>query len=158
MSKYSEELRAFWQSFAEERGSGVAMSAHEVAAWAISRGLWKPRPRDVIDQLADDLSRAWREEYRTDEAGRRYRAKHAGRTKENGTQMTLWADIDSAPVAHMERAFAQRRQQIVGDCVQLKTDVDVFNDRSEGQKPIPLVLDFSDDVSEAMSFQRRRAA
>lgn len=33
-----------------------------------------------------------------------------------------------APHDHMEKAFAQRREQVVGDLVQLKTDVDVYND------------------------------
>jgi hypothetical protein len=40
--------------------------------------------------------------------------------KDNGKQITLWADIRSASHAHMERAFAQRRRQILGDCRQLK--------------------------------------
>ena len=28
----------------------------------------------------------------------------------------LWADVRTAPKRHMEIAFQQRRQQIVGDC------------------------------------------
>ena len=49
----------------------------------------------------------------------------------------------------MERAFAQRREQVIGDLVQLKTDVDVYNDLNTGQRPkIQLVLDFADDVAE----------
>lgn len=39
-------------------------------------------------------------------------------------------------------------QQIVGDCVQLKTDVDVYNGRNPDKEPIQLVLDFTDDVAE----------
>jgi hypothetical protein len=50
----------------------------------------------------------------------------------------------------MERAFAQRRQQIVGDCFQLRTDVDVYNDNHLGGSPIQLVLDFTRDVEEMM--------
>jgi hypothetical protein len=49
----------------------------------------------------------------------------------------------------MEKAFAQRREQIVRDCVQLKTDVDVYNDMNRGkQSEIQLILDFTDDVAE----------
>jgi hypothetical protein len=47
----------------------------------------------------------------------------------------------------MERAFAQRREQIVSDCVQLKTNVDAYNDMS-GEPGIQMVLDFSEDVAE----------
>ena len=53
----------------------------------------------------------------------------------------------------MERAFGQRRKQIVGDCVQLKTDVDVYNEKHQENEPIPLVLDFTDDVTEAQSLR-----
>lgn len=49
----------------------------------------------------------------------------------------------------MEKAFAQRRKQIVGDCLQLKTDVDVYNDKHSEQAPIQVVLDFTTDVEEA---------
>ena len=62
----------------------------------------------------------------------------------------------------MEKAFAQRREQIVGDCVQLKTDVDVYNDMNRGkQVEIQLVLDFTEDVIERQLLdesRRRRAA
>jgi hypothetical protein len=152
MSKYTEELQKFWKRYELEHGSNSAFSAHDVASWAFGKGYWKPRPKDVIEQLADELARAWREEYRTDSLGRRYRAKHAVRTQQaNGKQTTLWEDIDTAKRPHMEKAFAQRRRQIVGDCIQLKTDVDVFNDIHSSEKPIQVVLDFSKDVEEAQS-------
>ena len=47
----------------------------------------------------------------------------------------------------MERAFAQRREAVVGDCAQLKTDVDAYNDMS-GSERIQIILDFTDDVAE----------
>src|ERR1035437_6736340 len=149
MATYTESLQEFWKMYEAEKGQGSAVNSHDVAAWAYHKGLWKPRPKNVIDILADDLSRAWREEYRTDRLGRRYRAKHAVRTNENGKQMTLWADIDTATRPHMERAFAQRRQQVVGDCFQLKTDVDVYNDQHDTDAPIQFVLDFAKDVEES---------
>jgi hypothetical protein len=40
-----------------------------------------------------------------------------------------------APHDHMEKAFAQRREQIVGDNLQLKIDVDVYNDLNKGKRP-----------------------
>jgi hypothetical protein len=48
----------------------------------------------------------------------------------------------------MELAFAQRRQQIVGDCRQLKTDVDSYNDRHPSERAIQLVFDFTNDLAE----------
>ena len=49
----------------------------------------------------------------------------------------------------MERAFAQRREHIVGECVQLNTDVIVYNDMNDGQvSEIQMILDFREDVAE----------
>jgi hypothetical protein len=153
MATYTESLQEFWKMYEAEKGEGSAVNSHDVAEWAYHKGLWKPRPKNVIDILADDLARAWREEYRFDRLGRRYRAKHAVRTSENGKQMTLWADIDTASHPHMQRAFAQRRQQVVGDCLQLKTDVDVYNDLHINDSPIQVVLDFTHDVEELQYLQ-----
>jgi len=50
----------------------------------------------------------------------------------------------------MQKAFAQRRGQIVGDCHQLRLDVDHYNDIKPDEAPINLVLDFRDDVEEML--------
>jgi hypothetical protein len=60
-----------------------------------------------------------------------------------------------APHEHMEKAFTQRREQIVGDNVQLKVDVDVYNDMNRGERPeIQLVLDYTDDVAERQELMK----
>jgi len=48
----------------------------------------------------------------------------------------------------MQKAFIQRREQIVGDCVQLCTDVDAYNSIHEDQPPIQMLFDFRDDIEE----------
>ena len=49
----------------------------------------------------------------------------------------------------MERAFAQRREHIVNECVQLHTDITVYNELNTGKAPeIQMVLDFTEDVAE----------
>ena len=48
----------------------------------------------------------------------------------------------------MQIARQQRRQQIVGDCRQLKMDADSFNENSNPGLPIQLVFDFTDDLAE----------
>jgi hypothetical protein len=93
------------------------------------------------------------EEYHTDPQGRAVRTKHARRVREKGQQAFLWDDIRTADRTHMQMAFQQRRQQIVGDCKQLKTDVDSYNDNRSPDDPIPLCLDFSDDVAEAETLE-----
>ena len=125
----------------------------EVASWAIDSGLWEPAKGTMVGQLADELARAMREEFYSDPQGREVRTKHAARTIRDGIQKTLWDDIRSAHPRHMRIAFLQRRQQIVGDCKQLKTDVDSYNDNKNAEAPIQLVLDFTDDVLEAEALE-----
>lgn len=50
---------------------------------------------------------------------------------------------------HMGIAFQQRRQQILGDCRQLKTDVDSYNENYNSAEPLQMVFDFTDDLAEA---------
>ena len=57
-------------------------------------------------------------------------------------------DIRRADRKFMERAFQQRRRQIVGECRQLNVDVDSYNDGHPTEKPIQLLLDFTEDVIE----------
>jgi len=119
-----------------------------VVDWAVrERGLKLPRvdPRDI---LASQLARALREEYATDAKGRRYRVNHAMRVTKDGVQTTFWGVMGFAPHIHMQRAFTQRREQVIGDLVQLQIDVEVYNEKIPVTKQIQLVLDFKDDVAE----------
>lgn len=122
--------------------------ARTVAGWAIHNELWSPQPTSLIAQCADLLARAMRDEYITDPQGRRVRAKHAARLGKEPEQMPLWADIRSASREHMQIAFQQRRQQIVGDCHQLKVDADSYNENANPGKPIQLSFNFTNDLAE----------
>ena len=53
----------------------------------------------------------------------------------------------------MAIAFQQRRQQIVGDCRQLKADTDSYNENNNTGKPIQMVIDFTDDLAELEAVQ-----
>ena len=161
MSAYANQVKAYLERYQVQFGQDGLIDAHAVAEWAYSNGLHKPSVRTVIDAIAADIAQVFREEYRTDEIGQRYRAKHAVRTKKGDRSMSLWADIDDdrAPRDHFVRSFAQRRQQIVGDCFQLKTDVDVYNAKNSEQPPIQVPLDFTYDVEELqLPFSSKRAA
>ena len=141
-----------------EKGLPWPASMRQVASWAIEERLWEPARGTLVGQLAEELARAMREEYYTDPQGREVRSKHAARTSRNGVQSTLWDDIRTADPTHMHIALQQRRQQIVGDCRQLKTDVDSYNENRKPNQPIQLVLDFTEDVAEieALESQQRQ--
>ncbi len=50
----------------------------------------------------------------------------------------------------MQHLRAARRRQIVGDCVQVKVDVDHYNATHPTEEQIPLELNFTEDVAEAL--------
>jgi len=145
---YGDQLRDIANKYYAAKQPSPA-TAKEIAAWAVRKGLWHPQPSDLIDQCAEELARAMREEHVTDPQGRSVRAKHVARvTTPSGQSRFEWADIRTAPIAFMQIAFQQRRQQIVGDCRQLKTDVDSYNENAKPVTPIQVVFDFTNDLDE----------
>ncbi len=148
MSKYNEQLQHIWHQYQTEKGD-IPSGTHEVVKWGVGKGLLTLPEIDPLDKLAEDMANALREEYRKDKYGRRYRVNHAVRITKFGVQYTFWGDLDHADRPFMEKSYALRRKQIVGDCMQLKTDVDVYNDMHPDQEPIQIILDFSKDVEEA---------
>jgi len=144
---YGDQLRSIANQYFEAHGNVVA-TRREIAAWAIDQNLWHPQPSDLVDQCADQIARAMKEEYYIDPQGRSVRAKHAARIKQDGVQLTLWADARTAPRSHMKVAFQQRREQIVGECRQLKADVDSFNDNRSPDQPIQMSFNFTFDLEE----------
>lgn len=151
MATKTDKLQAIWHRYEAEREHKPS-SAREAVEWAVGEGLLDLPRIDPYDVLAGQMASALRDEIQTDHQGRRYRVNHAMRVTRGGAQYTFWAVMGYAPHEHMERAFGQRREQIIGDCVQLRTDVDVYNDMNRGKRPeIQLPLDFTDDVAERLA-------
>ncbi len=144
---YNEQLQRIVDRY-RDAGQAWPASARQIAAWAVRERLWMPQPSALIGRCAEDLARAMREEYIVDPQGRSVRAKHAARMTQDGEQLVLWADIRTAERQHMEIAFQQRRQQIVGDCRQLKADADSYNENISTERPIQMVFDFTQDLDE----------
>jgi len=143
-----ERLQQIWHEYDTQR-SHKPTSAREAVEWAVKEGKLELPEVDPYDILAGQMSQALREEYRQDEQGRRYRVNHAVRVTKSGVQYTFWGVMGFASHEHMEKAFTQRREQIVGDNTQLKTDIDVYNEMVRGKHPpIQLVLDYTEDVAE----------
>lgn len=147
MAKYKEQLQKIWHKYEFENGA-VPATAREAVEWGVSRGMIQTPEVDPLDKLAEDMATALREEYATDRHGRRYRVNHAVRVSRGGVQYTFWAIMKDAPREHMQNAFIQRREQIVGDCVQLCTDVEAYNNFHKDEAPIQMLFDFRDDIEE----------
>jgi hypothetical protein len=147
MATYKEQLRRVWHGYKDETGTEPA-TLQDALRWGISRGMIEVGTVDPLAKLTEDMAAALREEFAVDAYGRRYRVNHAVKITKGGVQYTFWAIMADAPREHMQRAFIQRREQIVDDCVQLATDVAVYNDMKDDQPPIPMLFDFRDDVEE----------
>jgi hypothetical protein len=157
MASYNEQLQKIWHEYEKEHGY-LPARPRDAVAWGAGRGMIDVPDPDPFDKLAEDMARALREEYGTDSLGRRYRKNHAVRVNKAGVQHTFWAILGYAPRDHMQKAFIQRREQIVGECVQLSTDVEVYNDMNKEQPPLPMLLDFRDDVEERRFWDAKKAA
>jgi hypothetical protein len=151
-----DKLQSLVQEYRQRGGSWPATS-REIAHWAIENKKWLPQPSAVISQCADQIARALRDEYVTDPQGRRVRANHAVTHSKGAEQHVLWDDIRTATPKHMELAFQQRRQMVLGDCKQLKNDVDSYNENRKPEKTVQIVFDFTLDLAEA-ELVRKRAA
>lgn len=121
---------------------------HDVAKFGEANGFKMPEPKSPIDELAKQLSKAARETTRPDATGVHYRAYHnVILHAPNGKTQVSWFDIDQSPPRHrMKQALNQRREQMVGDAVQLTIDADHWNKSNSTQEAIQMELDFNPDV------------
>src|ERR1700684_3112420 len=148
MASRNEIMQRIWHRYESGREHKPS-SARQAVEWAVEEGLLNLPEVDPYDILADYMRDAVRDEHRTDEQGRRYRVNHAVRVTRQGVQYTFWGVLGHVPHDHMQKAFAQRRELIIGDNFQLKTDVDVYNEKYRGNNPpIQLILDYTDDIAE----------
>ena len=125
MVSRKERLQRIWHQYDSSRDHRPS-SMRQAVAWAVADGLLELPEVDPFDVLAELMVQAVREEYKTDSQGRRYRVNHAVRATKSGVQYTFWGVMGYAPHDHMEKAFAQRRELIVGENFQLKIDIDVL--------------------------------
>ncbi|MDM0046931.1 hypothetical protein QTH91_20740 [Variovorax dokdonensis] len=147
MAKKSQEMQIIIKRYKDESGK-ASVDMHDVAKYAVSMGWPLPKPKTAIERLAEQFSVAAREEIRRDPVtGKPYRGNLAVTTWQGNQQTTLWHDIDDAPRHIAHRSFQQRREQMVGDAVQLTFDVMHWNRINEGQEPIVMEMDFNDDVN-----------
>lgn len=61
-------------------------------------------------------------------------------------QLTIWIDIDEATRPQIHKSLIQRREQMVGDGLQLTLDAEHWNRMHPDQEPIQMPLDLGPDV------------
>ena len=146
MTSFNEEILNIVETYQKEHPG--PFTSKQVASFALTGGLYEPHRGKMLSVVAEEISRAMREQYIKDPQGRRIRAKHAARLVVEGEQKMLWDSIDKAELGFMQVAFQQRRQQIVGDCKQLKIDTDSYNENWNRSEPIQMSFNFTADIEE----------
>jgi hypothetical protein len=149
MSTYTKQMQKIVQEY-RMSGEPWPTSAKNIADWAIRTKRWELPSAAVRRRCADDIAGAMREAYTTDRKGRRVRLLHPAPllTAAGGERTIIWDDIRTAPREHMQMSFQHRRQGIVGDCRQMKLDVDSYNDAHSDAEPIQIVFNFENDLAE----------
>jgi hypothetical protein len=147
VSTYSKQMQRIVEEY-RAAGEEWPTTARRIADWAILTGRWVMPAAAIRRRCADDLAAAMREEYYTDQKGRRVRILHPAPLFVDGQREMMWDDIRTASRPHMQLSFQNRRQGIVGDCRQFKVDADSYNDGHPDQEPIQIVFNFENDLAE----------
>lgn len=155
VNSYRREMLRLTQRFESDTGRRT-YSAKDVARWMIDNNHWQAPETVAMQKCADDLARAWREQYTIDSQGRKVRVRHSFEIKsETGEQLHLWGYWENLKPKQMALSFQGRRKQIVGECRQLKNDVDSYNENlNTRQLPLPMSYNFTQDMVET---ERKRS-
>ena len=123
MGNLKENMLKIWRQYQDEVAPGPT-DLRELAAWAIEKRLWAPRPVDVRASFAKEMADVLREQVRVDEDGRQYRAFIPARSRDKeGLPLFRWADIDMAERSHVEKGVQGERRSIANDCFALAMKV-----------------------------------
>jgi len=148
LGTYKENMLHIWEQYHDEV-SPDPTDLRDVAAWAVSKSLWAPRPVDVNASFAREMADVLREQVRTDQDGRHYRAFIPAKSKgKDGLPLFKWADIDEAPRTHVEKGVQGERRQIANDCFALAMKVDHYNAIHPKEAPLQVVFKFDEDIEE----------
>jgi hypothetical protein len=141
-----QDMFAIIRLYKEETGE-KEIDMRDVAKFAADRGWPLPEPASPLDLLAKQFTNAAREEIRRDKAtGRPYRANHAISTGQGDLFRHRWIDIDEAGRPQMLKSLMKRREQMVGDGLQLSLDLDHWHAINPNEEPIDIPMDFTLDI------------
>jgi len=143
----SEQMQQFVRLYREETGE-IDVNMTKVAEYALKKGWTPPKPSSPTEILARQFTDAMRVELKTDKStGHPYRVNHAYVPR---GQTTLWFDIDDLNTTRskMQISLINRREQMVGDGLQLTFDADHWNAIHLSEEPIRMPLDFTEDINE----------
>jgi hypothetical protein len=146
MAKLNEQLQKIVEDY---RAAGCPWPAtrEQIAEVAVANDRYQPTRGMAVSQCAEMFGRAMGLEHVRDKKGRGVRKYNAARIHENGQLLIKWDDWN-ADRPFMEIAAANRRNQILDQCWQLKNDMYSYNERRCPDQPIQMNFDFNLDLEE----------
>jgi hypothetical protein len=145
MSK-RREMQRIIRHYKDDTGERE-VDMHKVVKWAVAKGWPLPRPADPLELLAKEFTDAARDEIKHDnETGEPYRVYHSITVRHGESQLHLFIDIDEAPRHQMLKSLISRREQMVGDGLQLTLDKEHWNRINLKQDPIDIPMDLTLDI------------
>jgi len=146
MAKLSDQLLKIVEDYRNSGGEWPA-TREQIAEWAVANDRYEVTRSIAVSQCAEKLGRAMGLEFVKDNKGRTVRKYYAAPIRENGQLVMKWDDWN-AERPFMETAAANRRNQILGQCWQLKNDMDSYSERRCPEQPIQMDFDFNVDLEE----------
>ncbi len=146
MATLNEQLLKIVEDY-RAAGEPWPATREQMAEWAVANDRYELTRGMAVSQCAERLSRAMGLEHVKDKKGRSVRKYYAARVRENGQLVMKWDDLN-AERPFMEMAAANRRNQVLGQCLQLKNDIDSYNDRCCPDQPIQMDFNFNIDLEE----------
>jgi len=146
MATFNEQLLKIVEDY---RASGAPWPATKVqmAEWAVANDRYQLTRGMAVGQCAEKIARAMGLEHVKDKKGRSVRKYYAAAIRENGQLVMKWDDLN-AERPFMEVAAANRRNQVLGQCWQIKNDIDSYNERRCPDRPIQMDFNFNVDLEE----------
>src|SRR4051812_1996971 len=146
MAKLNEQLLKIVEDYRASGGTWPA-TRDQIAEWAVAHDRYQLTRGMAVSQCAERIGRAMGLEHIKDKKGRSVRKYYAARIREDGQLVMKWDDYN-AERPFMEVAAANRRNQILGQCWQLKNDMDSYSERRCSERPIQMDFNFNVDLEE----------
>jgi len=150
MSK-KKDMQRLIRAYKDETGE-IEIDMHKVAQFAVGKGWPLPIPKSPMDLLAKQFTDAASEEIETDpKTGRPFRVYHAVPVQSGQLKLFHYIDIREATRKPMLKSLVNRREQMVGDGLQLTFDALFWNSLHPDEEPIVLPMDLTLDIEWRMN-------
>ena len=124
-----------------------------IAAWAIRKRRWQPSRKEMIDRYAQNSRKPCEPKWKWTPRGERFglnTAQWSSNRMKSGTRLKSGCGLTAAhrPRNLCARRVQQRRRKVLGECKQLKTDLDSYNDNNTEGAVIQMSFNFESDLEE----------